>query len=72
MFDVINFFYFWFIFTGLTSALVVEEILTVTLKHYLIIQKVYINGVGMCQKVGVGRGGGTQTRNLCTFGKEPI
>ena len=27
------------------------------------------SGVGRCQKVG---GGGTQTRNLCTFGKEPI
>ena len=26
------------------------------------------SGVGRCQKVG----GGTQTRNLCTFGKEPI
>ena len=32
------------------------------------------SGVGRCQKVGggVGGGGGTQTRNLCTFGKEPI
>ena len=27
------------------------------------------SGVGRCQKVG---GGGTQTRNLFTFGKEPI
>ena len=32
---------------------------------------IYIySGVGRCQKVG--GGGGTQTRNLCTFGKEPI
>ena len=29
----------------------------------------HFSGVGRCQKVG---GGGTQTRNLCTFGKEPI
>ena len=33
------------------------------------------SGVGRCQKVcvcGGGGGGGIQTRNLCTFGKEPI
>ena len=31
------------------------------------------NGVGRCQKVGGGGGGGgTHTRNLRTFGKEPI
>ena len=29
----------------------------------------YISVVGRCQKGG---GGGTQTRNLCTFGKEPV
>ena len=28
---------------------------------------IYISGVGRCQKVG-----GTQTRDLSTFGKEPI
>ena len=28
---------------------------------------IFYSGVGRCQKVG-----GTQTRNLCTFGKEPI
>ena len=31
---------------------------------------IYISGVGRCQKVG--GGGGTQTRDLSTFGKEPI
>ena len=38
-----------------------------------LINLLYLNsGVGRCQKVrGVG-GGGTQTHNLCTFGKEPI
>ena len=33
---------------------------------------IYISGVGRCQKVCGGGGGGTQTRNLYTFGKEPI
>ena len=34
-------------------------------------QCIYIySGVAMCQKVG--GGGGTQTRDFCTFGKEPI
>ena len=30
------------------------------------------SGVGRCQKVCVWGGGGTQTLNLSTFGKEPI
>ena len=37
-------------------------------KFFIIIIIYIYSGVGRCQKVG----GGTQTRDLSTFGKEPI
>ena len=51
------------------------EVCKIKIPFYMCV-KCFSNGVARCQKVGGGGGGGggvgTQTRDFCTFGKEPI